>query len=142
MPRALQELLVLVGVASLLIVLGRMAWAWYRRHQTAIAPVGLLLACAVAAFGWLAVALIQRLSHVSSENFIWILMWPFMMLLGLAATAGGVAGIFLGTVIALSAPARHPEPGGRRVLLIAAGIVAALLNLFHIVRLVRLLVTG
>jgi hypothetical protein len=139
MPRALQELLVLVGVASLLIVLGRMAWAWYRRHQAAIAPVGLLVACATAAAGWLAVALIQRLSHVSSENFIWILMWPFMMLLGLAATVGGVAGIFLGTVITFSARAR---PGGRRVLLIAGGVVAAFLNLFHIVRLVRLLLTG
>lgn len=136
---ALRQLLLLVGFAMVAFVVGRAAWRWWKRHALAIARVGLLAAFSFAAAGWLTVALLQRLSHVSSENFIWIIMWPFMMLLGFAAGTIGLVGVGLGSAVCFTAP---PEPRWRRILLVAGGIVSAFLNLWHIERLVRLLLTG
>jgi hypothetical protein len=139
MPDALRELLFLLGFAIVAIVLGRAAWLWWKRHAAEIAKVGLFGAFGFALAGWLTVALIERLSHVSSENFIWILMWPAMLAMGFAAAALGVGGTCLGAVVALSARA---QPGPRGTLLIACGLAAVLLNLWHILHLVRLLLTG
>jgi hypothetical protein len=138
-PRWLRELLFLLGFALVAFVLGRAAWLWWKRHAAEIARVGLLGAFGFALAGWLTVALIERLSHVSSENFIWILMWPAMLAMGFAAAAIGVGGVCLGAVVALSARA---EVNPRRMLLIAGGLAAVLLNLWHILRLVQLLLTG
>jgi hypothetical protein len=136
---ALRELLLLIGFAMVAFVALRAAWRWWKRHALAMSRLGLLVAFGAAAAGWLTVALLQRLSHVSSENFIWIVMWPLMMLLGLAAGLGGLLGIGMGTAVCFTAP---PEPRWRRILIIAGGIVSAILNLWHLERLVRLLLTG
>jgi hypothetical protein len=136
---SLRGLLLLLGFAMVAFVVGRAGWRWWQGQPSAIARMGLLAAFGFAAAGWLTVALVQRLSRVSGENYIWILMWPVMLAMGLGAAAAGLMGACVGAAVAVSAPA---EPGGRRALLIAGGATALFLNLSHIYGLVRLLLTG
>ena len=87
-----------------------------------------------------AVALVLALSKTPSDNFIWILLWPFLMLVGLIAGAAGIVGVCLGVAVAITASQQNPA--ARRLLFWAAGPIAAVLNLGHVHRLVRLLLTG
>ena len=136
---SLRGLLLLLGFAMVAFVVARAGWRWWKGQPSAISRMGLLAAFGFAAAGWLTVALVQRLSRVSGENYIWILMWPVMLTMGLGAAAAGLMGACVGAAVAVSAPA---GPGGRRALLMAGGATAVFLNLWHIYRLVRLLLTG
>ena len=135
----LHELLVLAGAVALVLVVGRAGWRWWLHRHQALSGTSLLLAFRTAAAGWLVVALVLALSKTPSDNFIWILLWPFLMLVGFVAGMAGLAGVCLGSAVAITAAG---EPHGRRLLYMAGGPIAAAFNLGHIYRLVRLLLTG
>ena len=134
--RNVQELLILAGAALLAFFVIRALWRVWRRMPPAFMRMGLLGAFGVCGVGWLAVALISRLMLTDSSNYIWILLGPFVMLLGLAVIAAGLVGAGVGTAVIASIGA-HAE---RRALVATGAVVSIALNLCLIVQLVRTVV--
>ena len=137
--RAMRELLLLLGFAMAVFVVGRGFWRWWKAQPERIASFGLWIAFGFAAAGWLTVVLVHAVSRIPSDNFITILIFPLLLVWGAITVAGGVIGAGLGASVAFSSRMR---PEGPRALLMISGAVAAILNLWHVERVVRLLYTG
>jgi len=134
-----RQLLLLTAIAMAVFVAGRGFWRWWKSQPEAIASYGLWIAFGLAATGWLTVALVHAVGRIRSDNYILIVVFPLLLVWGAVVVAGGVIGAGLGASVAFSG---RTGTHGRRALLVTSGAAAAILNLWHVERVVRLLYTG
>jgi hypothetical protein len=132
-------LIILLVGAGLAFLGARAGWRWFRNQPAAIATVGVLGAFVAAGAGWLLVAIVRALSHVSGENYGMIVVWPIMFAAAVVAVCAGVLAIAMSGAAAYTALTRA---FANRALIVIGAVVAVTLNVLHIVALTRLLFTG
>ena len=89
--------------------------------------------------GWLFVAIVHRLSRVSSENYGMIIVWPLVFLIGAAVPCATAVAVAVGAAATVTALRKRPP----NATLIAIGAIAAvILNLLHLVALARVAYRG
>jgi hypothetical protein len=135
----LGELVMLLVVLGVGFFAGRATWRWWSRQPAAIASIGVLGAFGVTGAGWLFVAIVHRLSRVSSENYGMIIVWPLVFLIGAAVLCATAVAVAVGVAATVTALRKRPP----NATLIAIGAIAAvILNLLHLVALARVAYRG
>jgi len=123
-------------VAMVLYFSGIAFWHWWQKRSTAsLLKRGSIAALVIAVVGWADIALISAVYRISGENYALIIIAPLAMLASAVASLAGLIAAFIGGAILVTAMKNDIE---HRSLYVLIGMAAIVLNLAHIIRLLRI----